>query len=93
MLSEVVTTTAGPMEIPLRMTYLGIDKKDDLNTQITIPPLHTNISMVAAENFKIEEVILGKPTKDTMQVLATLGIKQLFTQIEKCEKYIQILRR
>ena len=45
-----------------------------------------DIRTVAASDFRIEEVILGKLTKDTTQVLATLGIKQMFTQIDKGEE-------
>ena len=40
MLSEVITTTMTPMEIPSRMMYLGIDKQDYLISQIIISPLH-----------------------------------------------------
>ena len=73
--------------------YLGIAKHDDLISQIAIPPLHANISTVATANFKIEEVILGNLTKDIVQVLATLGIKIIFSQIDKGVQEIQILRR
>ena len=52
-LSEVVTTTTAPMEIPLRMTYLAIDKQDDLISKIAIPPLHVDINTVVEEDFKI----------------------------------------
>ena len=63
-LTEVVTTTPTPVQIPPRMTYLASDKQDDLVSKIAIPPLHAKIDTVAAEDFTIQEVILGKPTKD-----------------------------
>ena len=76
------------MEIPSRMTYLGIYKQDYLITQINIPPLHIDISMVVFMDFDIEEVILGNPTKDSAHALATLKIKYMFTEIDKGEQEI-----
>ena len=64
-LTEVVITMPGPMEIPLKMAYLAIDKQDDLVAQIAIPPLNAEIDTVVVVDFKIEQITLGKPTKDT----------------------------
>ena len=78
-LTEVVTANPAPMEIPLKMAYFWIDKQYDLIAQIAILPLHAEIDTVASADFQIQEINLGKPTKDTAQALATLGIKQMFT--------------
>ena len=67
------------------MTYLVKDKQDALIAQIAIPPLHAEIDIVAIVDFKIEKITLGKPTKYTAQVLTTLDIKKMFTQINKGE--------
>ena len=84
-LTEVVMANPTPREIPSKMAYLGIDKQDDLIAQIAISPPHTKIDIIAATDFQIQEINLSKPTKDTSQALATLGIKQMFTQIDKGE--------
>ena len=59
---------------------------------ITITPPYADIAIVAASNFQMEEVILGKSTKDTMEALTILGLKQVFKHLDKCEEEIQYLR-
>ena len=41
----------------------------------------------------MEEVILGKPTKDTTKALITLGLKHIFKKVDEGEEEIQILRK
>ena len=64
-LIEAIRKMPTPIEIPSKLAYLAINKQDDLVAQIVVPPLHAKIHIVVATNFKIQEVILGKPTKDT----------------------------
>ena len=78
-LIEAATATPTSMEIPSKMAYLEIDKQDDLISQIAIPPLNSEIDAMAIADFKIEQITLGKPTKDIAEALATLGIKKIFT--------------
>ena len=67
------------------MAYLEIDKQDDLISQIAIPLPHVEIDIVATVDFKIEHINFSRPTKDIVQALTTLGVKQMFTQIDKGE--------
>ena len=52
-LTKVITTNPAPMEIPLKMAYLGIDKQDDLIVQIAILPPHAEIDTMATTNSQI----------------------------------------
>ena len=53
-LTEAVTTTPAPMEIPSKMAYLEIDNQDDFISQIAIPPPCIEIDIMATIDFKIE---------------------------------------
>ena len=50
-LTEAVMENPSPMEIPLKMAYLAIDKQGDLIAQIAIPPPHAEIDTVAIVDF------------------------------------------
>lgn len=78
MFTQVMTTTAVPMEDPYRIEFIQLNKKHDLIAHISIPSPHVDVSSIEASNFQMEEVILGKPTKDTTKALTTLGLKKVF---------------
>ena len=50
-LTEAITTTPTPMEIPSKMAYLEIKKQDDLVSQIAIPPSHVEKDTMASVDF------------------------------------------
>ena len=91
MLMQAITTTAEPMKGLERMSVLGMNKEQDLVAHIAIPPPHGDVSTVQASNFEMQEVILGKPTKDTAKAMTSLGLKHIFRQLDEGEEEIQFL--
>ena len=59
---------------------------------IVIPTLYTDPKTRTPQDYQIQEVILGKPTKDAPKALTTLGLKQVVQQLEQGEE-LQVLRR
>ncbi len=72
---------------------LRMNKEQDLVAHIAIPPPHGDASTIQASDFQMQEVILGKPTKDTTKEMTTLGLKHIFRQLDEGEEEIQFLRK
>ena len=52
-----------------------MNQQEDMVAHISIAHPHVNLGRVITQDFEMQEVILGKPTKDTTKALTTMGLK------------------
>ena len=57
------------------------------------PPEGTETDAVSFEDYKVKDVILGKPTRDTARQMMTMGVKEVLKHMEQDEVEIRTLRR
>ena len=82
-----MTTIVVPKEDPHRMTFIRMNRQQDLVAHIDITP-HTDVGIVVASKFQLGEVNLGKPTKDMARTLTTLDRSRcLKSRIRERKKY------
>ena len=92
-LKQNIMTTIELMSGLERMFVIRMNKEKDLVAHIAFPPPHGDVSVVQASDFQIQEVILGKPTKDIAKAMTTLGLKHILRQLDEGEEEIQFLRK
>ena len=78
MLTQVMTTIVIPMKDPHKMAFIQMNWQEAMVAHITIPSPHPNFGTAMAPNFEMQEVILGKPRKDTTKALTTLGFENAY---------------
>ena len=77
-LTQVMTMTIVPMEDPHRTTFIWMNQQEDMVVHIAIPLSHVNFGTIMAPDFEMQEVSLGKPTKETTKALTNMGLKNVF---------------
>lgn len=69
------------------------NQKSDLVAHITIPPPRADIETITTQDYQMQEVILGKSTKDTAKVLTIMGLKKVFHHLDQGEEELQFFRK
>ena len=49
---------------------------------MSIPPANIDAKGLDAQDYQIKEVMLGRPTLDTTRLMVTMGIKEVFRNME-----------
>lgn len=65
----------------------------NLFSHVVIPPPHANIEDLTPSDYQNKEVLLGKPTLDTTKVLITMGVKEVFKQVDRFDSELVMLRK
>lgn len=66
------------------LSFIMKNQDQDLLGHITIPP-HVDTKELIPKDYQMKEIILGKPTMDTMKVLITIGLKKVFKYMDRDE--------
>ena len=59
------------------MVFILKNRQDDMVAQIAIPLPNAYEEAITPKDYQVQEVILGKPSKDIAKALMTLSLKQV----------------
>lgn len=67
------------------LSFIMKNQDKNLLANIVIPPPHAETKELTPKDYQMKEIILGNPTKETMKVLVTIGLKEVFKHMDQDE--------
>lgn len=92
-LIEVLTKPKSPSKEARELTFINNDQNQDLFPQVAIPLPDVDVEDLTPHDYKIKEVMLGKPTLDTTKLMVPMGMEEVFRSLEQEGAEVITLRR
>lgn len=90
-LVKSIKTLEPPTSDAWALSFIMKNQDQDLLVHIAIPPPHTDIKELTPKDYQIKEVMLGSPTVNTLKVIITMGMKEVFRHMDYDESKFPML--
>lgn len=82
-LIELLKKSSSPSKEDKPLAFIMSDLNQDLFSHVALPPPQSNVEELTPQDYHIWDLMLGKPTLETMKMMVTTGIKEVFRNLEQ----------
>ena len=90
-IAEILNKPDSPLHDATPFAFITTIRNQDLFAQVAHPPESANADAISLKDYKLKDIMLGRPTRDTTQQMMSMGIKEVLKHMEQDEIEIQML--
>ena len=88
---EILNKPESPSCKATPLVFVTTTQNQELFAQVVVPPKDIDVERLGPQDNELNEVMLGRPTQDSIGLIMTIGVKQVLKNMEQDEAKLQTL--